>query len=104
MIELKENDIVSDFLNEEETNKYSITTMQKEETVISIEVSEGDPVVKVSDYGTLNITKTKDPKTNNIHITIPPADNIEKSTAMTPIGGIFYDSFRYSSTFKFLII
>ena len=31
--------------------------MSKEETVISIEVSEGDPVVTVTDYADLNIKK-----------------------------------------------
>ena len=36
MIDLKEKDVVSDFLNEGETNKYSITTTQNEETVINV--------------------------------------------------------------------
>jgi uncharacterized protein YjfI (DUF2170 family) len=38
-------------------NKYSITSVQKEETIISIEVTEGDPIVTVTDYGDLHITK-----------------------------------------------
>lgn len=72
MIELKESDIISDFTNEGEVNKYTITSVQKEETIISIEVTEGEPVVSVVDYGDLHITKEKDPKTNNILIVIPP--------------------------------
>lgn len=80
--------------------------MSKEETIISIEVSEGDPVVSVTDYQKLSITKEKDPKTNNIHIVIPPIEEKKSDSdfGMTTLGGIFYDAFKYSNTFRYLVV
>lgn len=40
--------------------------------ILSVAVLEGDPEVTVTNYGTLEIKKEKDPKTNNILIVIPP--------------------------------
>ncbi len=53
MIELKEKDVVSDFTNEEEVNRYSLTSVQSEETIINIAVLEGEPIVNVTNYGAL---------------------------------------------------
>jgi hypothetical protein len=57
MIELKEKDVVSDFTNEEEVNRYSLTSVQSEETIINIAVLEGEPIVNVTNYGALEIVK-----------------------------------------------
>jgi hypothetical protein len=41
-IELKENSILSDFLNEAEVNRYVIHSEAKEEIIINIHVQEGE--------------------------------------------------------------
>lgn len=102
MIELKEKDVVSDFTNEEEVNRYSLTSVQSEETIINIAVLEGEPIVNVTNYGALQIVKQKDPKTGNIHIVIPPEKT--KQNTVTALGGVMYDSFTYSNTFRYLVM
>lgn len=56
----------------------------------------------VKDFGDLEITKEKDPKTNNILIVIPPKKT--EATTATPLGGIFYDAFSYSSSFRYFVV
>lgn len=63
---------------------------------------EGEPVVTVKDYGELEIVKEKDPKSNHISIVIPPVKSAE--TLASTLGGVKYDAFSYSSTFRYLVV
>jgi len=56
--------------------------------------------VTVTDYSDLRITKSKDPKTKNIMIVIPPKKSTD--TTLTALGGVSYDSYAYSNTFRYL--
>lgn len=102
-IELKENDVISDFANENEMNKYSITSVKNEEVIISMNVLEGDPIVRVSDTNSYSVEKEKDPNTNMIHVIVPA---IEKKAEGNPLalGGSYYDSYALSSTFRYFVV
>jgi hypothetical protein len=65
-------------------------------------VTEGDPIVSVTNYGDLNITKRKSNQNNNILIVIPPEKT--KDTLATALGGVSYNSFAYSNTFRYLAV
>lgn len=65
--------------------RYSITGLRMRETVLTLNVLEGNPTVNVFDYDGVNVTKNK--KGNGlIHIPIPPKA-INKDT--------FSQNFRY---------
>lgn len=95
--------MISDFTNEKEVNKYSITSVKNEEVIISMNVLEGDPVLHVSDTNAYSVEKEKDPNTNMIHIIIPA---IEKKNDGAPLalGGSYYDSYSLSSTFRYFTV
>jgi hypothetical protein len=67
-----------------------------------VEVTEGEPIITISDYNDLHITKEKDAKTNNILIVIPPKKTVD--TTITPLGGVSYDAYAYSNTFRYMIL
>ena len=74
--------------------------MKNEEVIISVNVMEGDPVVTVSDFTGLKVTKDKNPATNMVHIVIP-AEEIKKNLP-TGLGRAYLDSFALSHTFRSL--
>ena len=65
-------------------------------------VLEGDPVVTVSDFTGLSVTKEKNPSTNLVHIVIP-AQEIKKNQPVG-LGRSYLDSFSLSHTFRSLQI
>lgn len=81
--EIKEGLTITDFSDKGEINRYLITSLRSQETVITVNVMEGDPTVKVWRPGSPIISKKK--KDRIIHISIPP--HTEKQTNT----GNFYD-------------
>lgn len=63
---------------------------------------EGEPQVTVSDYGSLMLTKLKDPSSSNIMIVLPPKKTNENT--LGKLGAVSYDAYSYSSVFRFVII
>ena len=63
--------------------RYSITGIRLKETVLTVNVLEGNPTVRVFDYDGINYTKTKK-EGGLIHIPVPPK-KVDNSTIFRSI-------------------
>lgn len=62
-------------------------------------------MVIIEDYGKLKIQKEKDPATDNIHIVIPPIEDLTNKNSPIPMyGGANYYAFGHSKTFRYMAI
>lgn len=89
--EIKEGLTITDFGDKGDINRYTITTVRSQETVITVNVLEGDPTVKVWRTGTSQISKKK--KGGLVHISLPPHTQKPQNGFL----GNLYDSWSLNS-------
>lgn len=79
--------------------------LRNEETIINIQITEGDVEAHITDFNNVNITKTNDKDKNLIHIVIP-AQNQKQSAFddknLQILGAAWMTSFGLSNTFSYL--
>lgn len=75
-----------------------ITALRDEETIINIQITEGNVEVFITDFNKINITKTNDKDKGLIHIVIPTQSHKQQSfdTNLKLLGSTWMTSFGLS--------
>lgn len=91
---------MTDFTNENEENRYLITAVRSEETIINLNILEGEVEVRVIDFQKINITRTSDKDHKIVHILVASKDHAQ--TQVKELGDAMMSPFTYSGTFNYL--
>jgi|JI6StandDraft_1071083.scaffolds.fasta_scaffold04892_7 hypothetical protein len=96
-LELTEGKTITDFCDKGEKNKYTMTSHKQQETVITINVLEGNPTVKAwTNYQQKPFVKTKK-DSSIIHIAIPPHKDRNETSPPANMFMNRFDSFGLNS-------
>jgi hypothetical protein len=93
-VELAENKPLSDSLQPNEDNRYTLTGTKNEEIIINIQIISGNIKVEAHDFEKIDLTKTNAAGSKNIHFTIPPKDLAKENKQL---GSTYMTSFGMSS-------
>lgn len=101
MLQLKQHEIISDFIQEEDQNSYYFTHVISKPLVIDIHVLSGDVQARLTDSNSLSLQKESQKNQKLIHFYIKPEiTNNGQLANLTTLGESLNSPFRLSNTFR----
>ena len=98
--ELKEHEIISDFVEGGEQSRYSITHVLREDLTVNVHAVEGDVEVTFSNYEQVSLLKSTESGKKTVHFFLPKSYSFPSQPALpSDNSAASFGAFEYSNTF-----